>query len=145
MPLVRLGAARHIGIAMNTATAKPPLPMRIHDIASVVPSTQFLHWIAHAGRTPGLTRPQSAFLLFMAAHLADSRTGSVTMSIEAIAAGIDMDPRTVARAVDGLINEHCLIGITPGRGGAASEFCMALPKRLMPARHAAAAGDAPPF
>jgi hypothetical protein len=125
---------------MSTAAAKPPPRMRIR----VVDASRLLAWLAHAGRLEGLTRIESALLLYMAAHLASNGTGSMTMSLEAIAHAIHSEPLPVRRAIDGLVRLDVL-AVTPGRGAAPGTFHMALPRHIAASMATAAADDVPPF
>jgi hypothetical protein len=130
---------------MNTAaTAKPPPGMRISDLSAVVDASRLLTWVAHVGRTEGLTRLESAFALHLAGQLAASGMGTMTMSLEAISGAMHSAPLPVRRAIDGLV-QHGVLGFTPGYGCAPSVFNMALPRRVAAAMAAAAAEDAPPF
>ena len=99
---------------MSTA-AKPPPRMRIADVSIVVGAGRLLTWLAHAGRREGMTRFESAFLLYMAAHLAGNGTGSMSLSLEAIAHAIHSEPLPVRRAIDGLVRLGVL-AVTPGYG-----------------------------
>jgi hypothetical protein len=130
---------------MNDATpiAKPPPKMRISERAAVVDGARLLAWLAHVGRTEGLTRVESAFALHLAGQLAASGMGTMTMSLEAIAHGLHSNPLPVRRAIDGLI-QHGVLGFTPGYGHAPSTFHLALPRNTAAAGRAAD-GDVPPF
>ncbi len=105
-------------------------------------ASRLLTWLIHVGRTEGLARIESAFLLYMAAHLAGNGTGSMSLSLEAIAHAIHSEPLPVRRAIDGLIR-HGVFGFTPGYGPAPSTFHMAPPRNMAAAGRAA--DDLPPF
>jgi hypothetical protein len=126
--LARLGAARHMSDCMNN-TAKPPPRIRISELSAVVDASRLLHWLAHVGRMEGLTRIESAFLLHFAGQLAASGTGSMSLSLEAIAHAIHSEPLPVRRAIDGLV-QHGVLGFRPGYGASPSTFHMALPRRI---------------
>jgi hypothetical protein len=127
-----------------TTTAKPAPRMRISDHSAVVDASRLLTWLAHAGRTEGLTRIESAFAFYFAGQLAASGIGTMTMSLEGIAHFIHSAPLPVRRAIDGLVG-HGVLGFTPGYGTVPSVFNMALPRRVVASMSAAAAEDLPPF
>jgi hypothetical protein len=141
--LVRLAAARHMSDCMNN-TAKPPPRIRISELSAVVDASRLLHWLAHVGRMEGLTRIESAFLLHFAGQLAASGTGSMSLSLEAIAHAIHSEPLPVRRAIDGLV-QHGVLGFTPGYGASPSTFHMALPRSIATAGRTVVDDDVPPF
>jgi hypothetical protein len=131
---------------MNTAATAAKPKMRISDLSAVVDASRLLTWLTHVGGTEGLTRLESAFLLYIAAHLAGNGTGCMSLSLEAIAHAIHSAPLPVRRAIDGLVLQHGVLWFTPGYGAAPSTFHMALPRRLAGSLLAAAADDdVPPF
>jgi hypothetical protein len=130
---------------MNTAATAAKPKMRISELSAVVDASGLLTWLAHVGRTEGLTRLESAFALHFAGQLAASGMGTMTMSLEAIAHAIHSAPLPVRRAIDGLV-QHGVLGFTLGYGTVPSVFNMALPRRVAAAMSTAAVDDdAPPF
>jgi hypothetical protein len=127
---------------MTTTIAKPPPKMRISERAAVVDGARLLTWLAHVGRTEGLTRLESAFALDFAGQLAASGMGSMSLSLEAIAHAIHSAPLPVRRAIDCLVDRGVL-GFVPGYGTVASVFSLALPRNVASAM--VAIDDAPPF
>jgi hypothetical protein len=128
---------------MNTAAVKPPPKMRISELSAVVDAGRVLAWVAYVGQIEGLTRLESAFALHLAGQLAASGTGTMTMSLEAIAHAMHSAPLPVRRAIDGLVDRGVL-GFVPGYGTVASTFSLALPRNTAAAGRAAD-DDVPPF
>ena len=130
---------------MNTvATAAKPR-IRISDLSTVVDASRLLIWLAHVGRTEGLTRLESAFALHLAGHLAASGMGSMSLSLEAIAHAMHSAPLPVRRAIDALVDRGVL-GWRAGYGTVPSVFSLALPRNVVSAMVAAVTDDdRPPF
>jgi hypothetical protein len=129
-------------------TAKLPRPMRLNQRAQLVPTASFDAWHTIASATPGLTDLDRKLLDGLCEHHRRLHVEGYAgrLSIETLALGLNAVPRDVRASISRLIG-LALIGVKPGAGARASEYLLALPKRVVAVMARAAAEDepAPPF
>src|SRR5260370_24203826 len=117
---------------MSTTHAKPTRPLRMNQRAQLVPEAQFARWHEIASAKAGLSELDRKLLDGLCEHHRRLHVEGYAgrLSIERMALDLRAVPRDVRAAVRHLV-ELCLVGVRPGAGRRASEYLMALPKKLM--------------